>query len=121
MIIDREVIYCECFTLEHHFVLETIDEFQDDMPELYIAPYKLTYRGFFKRLWSAFKYVFQVGDHREDIHYDSTLINVEMARRIVKTCNNFIEKHKEWEEKIESEKPPKPEFPPVRKLKEGES
>lgn len=83
--ITVEYFDCECGDISHsaRFTL-----FHDDSyPELYIDVYLNQYRGFFKRVWTAIKYVF--GYRSKFGHFDSISFRRKDIPRLKELMNSY--------------------------------
>jgi hypothetical protein len=56
--IIHEFIVCDCQSLEHHFVI-TVAEFDDQKPMIDVSLRMSTYLTFWKRVITAFKFIFR--------------------------------------------------------------
>lgn len=93
---QSEYFECVCGTDEHtlRFKLDTHDP--NDV-ELYTSVFLNQYRGFFKRLWIAVKYLF--GYKCKYGHWDCTMIKLEDADRLIKLLESY--------ERLSTERPSK--------------
>lgn len=68
-------IVCDCSTDEHTVRFSYQPEYRDMIPELYIHYQLHQWRGFWKRVWVALRYIFR----RKEIYgyWDVTLINTD--------------------------------------------
>lgn len=88
---------CECSCDEHSFRFCYVpNPWEDDPPELYINVY-LTKRGFFRRLWTALRYVF--GYKCRYGHWDTGDINRKSVQELRGWLDEYIETHDNWQER----------------------
>lgn len=73
----REVMICECNSIEHNVIFWYDDEYR----ELYCEPHLTTHRNFFKRLWHGLKYAFgyksRFGDWDSTVFKEDDLIKLK--------------------------------------------
>lgn len=80
---DNSYIICSCGTPEHLVIL-TYDKIEKD---IYIQTQLHQYRSFFKRIVTAFKYIFNYTSKYG--HWDCTLIDKEQANKIYHFFNRY--------------------------------
>lgn len=73
---EKEYIECDCGAKEHIFIVEYDEEYG-----VVMSVQCHNWRGFWSRLWTAFKYVFQIG-REHNIGWDSTMIDETNCRKI---------------------------------------
>lgn len=87
----NEVILCSCQMREHNVVL-SIDDWGDigqpDVRDYYISVTKYNHRNIFKRIWTALKYVFRVGEYN---FYCDIMIDEEGFEKL----DDFIKDYKD--------------------------
>lgn len=81
-----QYIECECGSDDHimKFVLDYYDHYN---PELNACFFLYQYKGFFKRLWTAIKYLFK--DRCGSGHWDTIIISPEKADQIIQILNTY--------------------------------
>lgn len=88
---------CTCYSPEH-----TVRWMSDpDEETIYMEVYLNQYRGFFKRLWTAFKYVF--GYRSRYGHWDVCELNGSEMKKLLGYCEAHLKRvdEKELAKKIE--------------------
>lgn len=87
-IINREYLECQCMSKEHMIVLE-----YDEELGLMVFVQMFQWRGFFKRLVEAFKFVFKInGAHGGNGTWDTCMIKPEDLPKVQRWLKN-VEMH----------------------------
>lgn len=86
---ERKFILCECGWAEHQ-LLFFYDPDEDDSRfySLYVEVHLSTWKGFFRRLWAAIRYVF--GYRSRYGHWDSIMIDVKQAKELLDFITKFL-------------------------------
>lgn len=104
---DSELFLCECGSAEHQIIFQTYDFSEGMTPETLtewpveerqafsITIFLNQYRGFFKRLWVAIKYLFGYKCRYGD--FDTIMLGTEDAERMVKSLQGYLNLVKRWE------------------------
>lgn len=72
---------CDCASLEHTFCVTSEDHEEDFPPQLYFHLQLNQYRNFFKRVWTAIKYLF--GYECKYGHWDTVNISEDDVHRLI--------------------------------------
>ncbi len=81
MDVEREYIECDCGTKGHMAVAE-----YDDEIGVTLHYQHRNWKGLWKRLWTAFKYVFQLG-REHDMGWDCTSMTNENCAKMQRILN----------------------------------
>jgi len=86
---------CVCHDPEHIFRLLYVEpDISDDWPpELYVSVHLTNYKGFFRRLWVAFKYVFWMKDSCISGHFEDISIQLSDLPRLRAILDHFESEH----------------------------
>lgn len=95
---DAIIVGCECGHNEHQLVISLWPE--DDNPtEFYVSPHLRMYKGFFKRLWAAVRYIF--GHKSKYGHYGEVVLSPsdveEMFKFFDKHIDDLVENREQWQ------------------------
>jgi hypothetical protein len=82
---EKHYFDCECHSDEHVFSFV----FDPEDGELILSTYLHQYQGFFKRIWTAVKYVF--GYKSKYGHWDTTLLDAESIERLRDLCQRSLD------------------------------
>jgi len=94
----KEYFECTCDSDEHRLVFQ-IDDTEDDWPpEVWAGAFLHTYKGFFKRIWVAIKYVF--GYKCKYGHFDCFTLKPEDAPRFKQMLEQYTARHNRWVKKL---------------------
>jgi hypothetical protein len=83
---DSIIVGCDCGNNEHQIVISLWPEC-DEPQEFYIAPHLRMYKGFFKRVVAAVRYIF--GHKSKYGHYGEFVLTPEDVKEMFK----FFDKH----------------------------
>ena len=79
---------CSCHSLEHVIRFHIIDD-QKYGPDLYMHVYLDRDRGFFRRLFEALKYAFNIGKPCRYGQFDEFILNYQDADRMIDMLNEY--------------------------------
>tara|TARA_Y100000310_G_scaffold344546_1_gene457890 strand:- start:6483 stop:6761 length:279 start_codon:yes stop_codon:yes gene_type:complete len=82
----KEMFFCDCHDLEHHFIVSTWDEVDDDLLEIYVR--LRNDFPWYKRVWFAIKYIFGT----DSANFTVVLLDIENAQRLAETLEDFVDK-----------------------------
>lgn len=86
MNVETEFFKCSCESSEHTIMFE-LDQFDPEDVELSIFVFLNQYRGFFRRLLIAIKYLF--GYKCRYGHWDSVILKSEDTDRLIKLLQKY--------------------------------
>ena len=98
---QREFFECQCHGMDHTIRFMFFAWKSDDQPEVYITSYMKVHDRWYKRVWTALKYVFQ----RKVVngYFSDTFMRHEDVSRLRQLCEKFEEYCKEQEAKNKSD------------------
>lgn len=79
--IKKEYFECSCFSEEHTLRFTLYPAEEDSPPDLFTSVFLNQHRGFFRRLWIAFRYLF--GYKCRYGHWDCFLLNPKDVDRMI--------------------------------------
>lgn len=85
MNINQQYFECDCSDFDHIF---RISYFKDDQDYLYLHIH-LRRHGFFRRMWTAIKYVFGHGSKYGD--FDEILLSKDTSKELIAIIQKFID------------------------------
>ena len=98
----RKYFECQCSSPEHRLVLSIDDDLSEEWPpELYTEVYLRTYGGFFKRVWTAFKYIF--GWKCKHGHFDCFILKPEDVADLQLVIDEYTTVHNAWVKQLKKE------------------
>lgn len=81
-----ELIECSCHSDDHVFKI-TLDKYDDNDTELHVSFFMYMYHGFFKRAWTALKYLF--GCKFDCGHWDVVIITPHDADKMIDILQQY--------------------------------
>jgi hypothetical protein len=92
---------CDCQSPEHRLVfIDTNDEYYKNEPRVYTEVYLNNYRGFFKRILVAIKYI--LGYKCRYGHFDNFELNSNDINRLQLLIEGYIERYGNWAKNLKN-------------------
>jgi len=103
---ESDLFLCDCGSIEHQIVFQVYDYSEGLTPDeltkwpieerqaMSMSVFLNQYRGFFKRLWVAVKYVF--GYKCRYGHFDCVILETKDAERMIKGLQGYLALRKRW-------------------------
>lgn len=111
---ETDFFICDCGSLEHNLVFQMSDYTEDMTPEQ-LAEWPIEerqmmtvhvnlhqYRGFFKRLWVAIKYLFNYKCRYG--HFDCIILEPQDAQHMIERLQKYLSLVERWKQEAKDEK-----------------